>query len=81
VAKRRSSRRLDVDIVKKKRPGRYRVRGRYSVAAAIGTAWVTEDRCDGTLTTVKSGTVRVLNLERDRTVIVKAGQSYLARPR
>jgi hypothetical protein len=76
-----SPRRLNVDITKKKQRGRYAVRGKYSVAAATGTAWLTEDRCDGTLTTVKSGTVRVLNLERGRTVIVNAGHSYLARPR
>jgi hypothetical protein len=82
VAKRRPPRKLDVDIGKnKRRRGRYEVRGTYSVGGAYGTAWVTEDRCDGTLTTVRSGTVRVLNLQRNRVKIVKAGQSYLARPR
>jgi Ca2+-binding RTX toxin-like protein len=80
-AKRRPARKLELDIGKNKVPRRrYEVRGKYSVAGATGTAWVTEDRCDGTLTTVRSGAVRVQNLARNRTKIVKAGQSYLARP-
>jgi hypothetical protein len=44
-----------------------------------GTIWLTQDRCDGTLTTVKRGTVSVRDLKRRRTVSVKAGHSYLAR--
>jgi Ca2+-binding RTX toxin-like protein len=80
VAKRRPPRKLDVDIGRNKRPRRrYEVRGSYSIGGAQGTAWVTEDRCDGTLTTVRSGTVRVLSLQRKTLKIVKAGQSYLAR--
>jgi hypothetical protein len=64
-----------------KRRGKYRVRGRYSIAAAFGTTWVTEDRCDGTLTRVVSGTVHVHDFARNRTVVVHAGHSYLARAR
>jgi hypothetical protein len=64
-----------------KRGGKYRVRGRYSIAAAFGTTWFTEDRCDGTLTRVVSGTVHVHDLGRNRTVVVHEGQSYLARAR
>jgi Ca2+-binding RTX toxin-like protein len=56
-----------------------KVRGRYSIGAAYGTAWLTEDRCDGTLTRVKSGMVRVQDLVRHRTVTVRAGGRYLAR--
>jgi Ca2+-binding RTX toxin-like protein len=63
----------------KPKRGRVKVRGRYSIGAAFGTAWLTEDRCDGTLTRVKSGAVRVHDLVRDRTVTVRAGSSYLAR--
>jgi Ca2+-binding RTX toxin-like protein len=72
-------RRLFTRIDKPKR--KYRVRGRYSIGAAIGTAWLTEDRCDGTLTRVDRGTVRVHDLLRHRTVAVHAGDSYLARAR
>lgn len=68
-----------VSRVDKRKPGKYRVRGRYSIGGADGTAWVTEDRCDGTLTRVDSGTVRVHDLVRHRTVTLRAGSSYLAR--
>jgi Ca2+-binding RTX toxin-like protein len=61
--------------------GRYRVKGRHSVGAPRGTSWVTEERCDGTFTRVRSGTVKVRDLERDRTVTLHAGETYLARPR
>jgi Ca2+-binding RTX toxin-like protein len=67
--------------VDKRKPGRYRVRGRYSIGAATGTAWVTEERCEGTFTRVRSGVVRVRDLERKRTRVLHAGESYLARPR
>ncbi len=59
--------------------GKFRTNGKYSSATVRGTIWLTEDRCDGTLTTVKRGTVSVRDLRRHRTVTVKAGHSYLAR--
>jgi Ca2+-binding RTX toxin-like protein len=61
--------------------GRYRVKGRHSIGAPKGTSWVTEERCDGTFTRVRSGTVTVRDLERKRTVVLHAGDTYLARPR
>jgi hypothetical protein len=61
--------------------GRFRTNGKYSSATVRGTIWLTSERCDGTLTTVKRGTVRVRDLRRHRTVTVKAGHSYLARAR
>jgi hypothetical protein len=61
--------------------GRFRTNGKYSSATVRGTIWLTTDRCDGTLTTVKRGTVSVRDLRRHRTVTVKAGHSYLARAR
>jgi hypothetical protein len=59
--------------------GKFRTKGKYSSATVRGTIWLTEDRCDGTLTTVKRGSVSVRDLKRHKTVIVKAGRSYLAR--
>ena len=76
--KAKPGRRLRTRLDKPKR-AHVKVRGRYSIGAAYGTAWLTEDRCDGTLTRVKSGTVRVRDLVRHRTVTVRAGSSYLAR--
>jgi hypothetical protein len=59
--------------------GRFRTRGRHSSATVRGTVWTTTDRCDGTLTKVKRGRVVVRDFRRKRTVIVRAGKSYLAR--
>jgi Ca2+-binding RTX toxin-like protein len=72
--------RLDAQTEKRK-SGKYRVRGKHSVGAPSGTSWVTEERCDGTFTRVRSGTVRVRDLERNRTITLHAGETYLARPR
>jgi Tol biopolymer transport system component len=62
-----------------KAKGKFRTKGRYSSATVRGTSWLVSDRCDGTLTTVKSGTVSVFDFKRKKTVKVKAGKSYLAR--
>jgi hypothetical protein len=59
--------------------GSFRTRGSNSVATVRGTAWYVEDRCSGTLTRVSRGSVSVRDLRRHRTVLVRAGQSYLAR--
>jgi hypothetical protein len=59
--------------------GSFRTRGRYASAAVRGTKWLTEDRCDGTLIRVASGAVAVADRVRRKTVVVKAGKSYLAR--
>ena len=39
--------------------GSFRTSGRYSAATVRGTKWLTEDRCDGTITRVVRGEVRV----------------------
>jgi hypothetical protein len=59
--------------------GKFRTTGKYSSATVRGTIWLTEDRCDGTLTTVRRGIVRVFDRKRKKTVSVKAPHSYLAR--
>jgi hypothetical protein len=59
--------------------GKFRTRGGSSVATVRGTSWYVEDRCDGTFTRVSKGSVSVYDRGRKRTVIVRAGHSYLAR--
>ncbi len=59
--------------------GRFRTKGRHSSATVRGTKWLTQERCDGTLTQVQRGSVRVRDLTARRTVTVRAGGSYLAR--
>ena len=58
--------------------GKFQTSGRYSAATVRGTVWDTVDRCDGTLTVVRRGTVLVTDFVRHVTVAVRAGQSYLA---
>jgi hypothetical protein len=58
--------------------GRFRSRGRHSSGAVRGTRWLTVDRCDGTLTIVRKGTVAVRDFRLDQTVLVDAGERYLA---
>ena len=59
--------------------GRFRTTGRNSSATVRGTVWTVTDRCDGTLTQVKRGTVVVRDFHRKRNVVLHAGKSYLAR--
>lgn len=59
--------------------GRFRTRGRHSAATVRGTIWVTTDRCDGTLTRVTRGKVAVRDFRRLKTIIVSAGERYLAK--
>jgi hypothetical protein len=59
--------------------GRFTTRGRNSSATVRGTIWRVTDRCDGTLTTVTRGVVVVRDHLRNRTKVVRAGQSYLVR--
>jgi hypothetical protein len=61
--------------------GRFRTRGSNSVATVRGTSWFMADRCDGTYTRVKSGSVAVRELRTGRTVVLHAGQSHLVRGR
>jgi hypothetical protein len=63
------------------RGGRFRTHGKNSVATVRGTSWVTTDTCAGTRTTVREGSVSVRDTRRHRTVLVRAGKSYLARRR
>jgi len=58
--------------------GRFRTTGRFSAATVRGTNWGVRDRCDGTLTLVRTGVVVVTDFVRHKTVIVRAGHTYLA---
>jgi hypothetical protein len=61
--------------------GKFRTKGRYASASIRGTKWQIQDRCDGTLVTVARGAVTVRDLVRKKNVVVKAGDTYLARRR
>jgi hypothetical protein len=80
VAQRRRSRRV-IRRLRANARGRFRTRGRYSAATVRGTRYEIIDRCDGTLTRVTAGRVAVRDFRRRKTIIVRAGKSYLARRR
>ena len=60
--------------------GSFRTAGKYSSATVRGTKWLVKDSCAGTLTRVVRGTVTVRDKVRAKTVTVRAGKSYLAKP-
>ena len=61
--------------------GAFRTRGRNAAATVRGTRWGVQDRCDGTLVAVQRGRVEVRDFVKRKTVIVRAGKTYLARRR
>ncbi len=61
--------------------GKFRTKGRYSAATVRGTKWTIADRCDGTLTHDITDSVAVTDFVRHKTIILHAGQSYLAKKR
>ena len=58
--------------------GKFRTKGRYSAATVLGTNWTTADRCDGTLIHDITDSVMVNDFVHHKTIILHAGQSYLA---
>ena len=61
--------------------GKFRTKGQYSAATVRGTQWLVQDSCDGTLTRVAQGLVSVRDIPRRKTVLLRAGRSYLAKPK
>jgi hypothetical protein len=59
--------------------GKFRTSGRYSAATVRGTKWTIADRCDGTLTHDITDSVAVTDFVHHKTVVLHAGQSYLAK--
>ena len=61
--------------------GRFAIRGRRSVSTTRRATLSIEERCGGTLTRVRRGTVRVHDRSRRRAVTLRSRRSYLARSR
>ena len=70
-----------LQLLKASAHGKFRTTGRYSAATVRGTIWTVADRCDGTLTHVVTDSVAVNDFVHHKTIILHAGQSYLAKPR
>jgi Ca2+-binding RTX toxin-like protein len=61
--------------------GRVRVSARFATGSSRGAAWTMTDRCRRTLTRVRRGSVRVLDVGSRRSVTVRAGQRHVSMPR
>ena len=61
--------------------GSFRTRGQYSAATVRGTEWLVQDSCSGTLTRVRKGVVAVRDNVKRKTIVLRAGKSYTARPK
>ncbi len=61
--------------------GSFRTRGQYSAATVRGTKWLVQDSCSGTLTRVVRGVVSVRDNVKHKTIVLRAGKKYLAKPR
>ena len=59
--------------------GKFRTAGRYSAATVLGTKWTIADRCDGTLVHDITDSVVVNDFVHRKTIVLHAGQSYLAK--
>ena len=61
--------------------GSFRTGGKRSAATVRGTWWLVEDRCDGTVTRVKTGRVDVRDFRLRKTIRLRAGKRslYLAK--
>ncbi len=59
--------------------GRFKTKGKHSAATVVGTKWYVEDRCNGTLTVVKRGVVKVRDFNKRKTVTVRARHKYFAK--
>ncbi|HTT31889.1 MAG TPA: fibronectin type III domain-containing protein, partial [Solirubrobacteraceae bacterium] len=59
--------------------GKFRTKGKYSAATVLGTKWTVADRCDGTLTHDVTDSVQVNDFVHHKTIVLHAGQSYLAK--
>jgi len=60
--------------------GNYKTSGSHGAATVRGTIWLVADRCDGsTLFKVRRGTVVVRDFIKKSSVVIEAGESYIAR--
>lgn len=60
--------------------GNYKTVGSHGAATVTGTIWLVTDRCDGsTFVKVKEGTVVVRDFTKQASVVLNAGEQYIAK--
>jgi hypothetical protein len=70
-----------VRTLKASAKGLFRVSGGASYAVGRNAAWRTTDRCNGTVTRVTRGRVRLYDKGRRKRIVVRAGHRYVAKAR
>ena len=55
-------------------------RGHYGTASAGNARWTITDRCDGTLARDGGGSVLIQDVPHSKLIVLRRGQSYLAKP-
>jgi hypothetical protein len=68
-----------LQLLKSSAKGKFSTKGKYSAATVLGTKWTVADRCDGTFTHDQTDSVKVTDFVHHKTIILHAGQSYLAK--
>ena len=61
--------------------GKFRTKGQYSAATVRGTKWLVQDGCRYTRTRVATGVVSVRDTVKKKTITLRKGKTYTARPR
>ena len=61
--------------------GKFRTRGQYSAATVRGTKWLVQDGCRYTRTRVTQGTVTVRDEVLKKSIVLRKGKTYTAKPR
>ena len=61
--------------------GNFRTEGKYSAATVRGTTWLVQDTCTTTLTRVTQGVVAVSDFAKKKTIVLKQGKRYTAKPK
>jgi len=61
--------------------GAFRIVGRFAAATGRGAKWTVQDTCKQTKIRVTRGVVAVVDKRRTKTVLIRSGRSYTARPK
>jgi hypothetical protein len=68
-----------LQLLKASAKGKFATKGKYSSATVRGTKWTIADKCNGTQTHDVTDSVSVTDFVLHKTIILHAGQSYLAK--
>ncbi len=61
--------------------GAFRIAGRFAAATGRGAKWTVEDTCKQTRIRVARGVVAIRDNRRTKTILIRSGRSYTARPK